>query len=218
MSMSNDLIERTNVLFESIKDDPEFQYDDNDLEEKDLISEIEKGPDDPNAPDDIHLIFNIKKIKIIKNINTTPNLTIYPYFLDFLPMRLVKHEIKCIVNNKYVSRDEINMMLFRKECVNANKNINFLFPKNCILNIPNKLDINEFGREIVHLAIHYIHSKTIDKLIKSNLHYDTVIKKFENLIKDSEPKPVLEQKPVEVKAPKAPRAPRVNKKKTNEKE
>ena len=161
MSISNDLIERTNTLFESIKDDPEFQYDDDDLEEKDLISEIQKGPDDPDAPDDIHLIFNIEKIKIIKNINTTPNLIIYPYFLDFLPMRLIKHEIKCIVKDKYVPRDEINMMLFKRQCVNENKNIKFIFPKNCIVNIPNKLDINEFGREIIHLSIHYIHSKKV---------------------------------------------------------
>ena len=118
MTISNDLIERTNKLFEKMKFDPEFQYIDEDFEIKDIIESIEKGEDNPDSPDEIHLVFNIKKIKVIKNINTTPNLITYPYFLDFLPMRLIKHEIKCSVKNKSVPRDEINMMLFEKESIN----------------------------------------------------------------------------------------------------
>jgi len=181
-SISDDLIERTNKLFERIKNDPEFQYTDDDFEVKDLITEIEKGENDSESPDDIYLIFTIRKINIIKNINITPNLVTYPYFMDFLPSRMIKNEIKYIVNDKMITRDEINMMLFEKECINSNKNIKFMFPKNCISNIPNKLYINEFGREIVHLSIHYIHSKVIDSLINSNLYYDTVIKKLEKLV------------------------------------
>jgi hypothetical protein len=193
MSISNDLIERTNKLFERIKSDPEFQYTDADFETKDLIESIEKGDDDPESPDDIHLIFNVVKIKVIKNINTTPNLITYPYFLDFLPMRMIENEIKYYVKKKSVSRDEINMMLFEKESVNNNKNIKFIFPKNCIPNIPNKLYINEFGREILHLSIHYIHSKIIDQLITSNIYYDTVLQKLlpkeeKNIIKEKKPR------------------------------
>ena len=33
---------------------------------KDLIVDIDKGEDDPEAPDDINLVFTIKKIKSIK--------------------------------------------------------------------------------------------------------------------------------------------------------
>lgn len=179
MSISNDLIERTNKLFERIKYDPEFQYTDEDFETKDLIVDIDKGEDDPEAPDDINLVFTVKKIKVIKNINSTPNLVTYPYFLDFLPMRMIENEINYFIKDKQVTREQINMMLFEKESINNNKNIKFIFPKNCISNIPNKLYINEFGRELVHLTIHYIHSKVIDKLITNNLYYDTVIKKLE---------------------------------------
>jgi hypothetical protein len=179
MSISNDLIERTNKLFERIKYDPEFQYTDDDFETKDLIVDIDKGEDDPDAPDDINLVFTIKQIKVIKNINSTPNLVTYPYFLDFLPMRMIENEINYFIKDKQVTREQINMMLFEKESINNNKNIKFIFPKNCISNIPNKLYINEFGRELVHLTIHYIHSKVIDKLITNNLYYDTVIKKLE---------------------------------------
>jgi hypothetical protein len=201
MSITNDLIERTNKLFERMKYDPEFQYVDTDFETKELIVDIDKGDDDPDAPDDIYLVFTVQKIKVIKNINMTPNLTIYPYFLDFLPMRMIENEIKYIVKDKLVTRDEINMMLFQKECVNNNKNIKFMFPKNCVANIPNKLYIHEFGREIIHLTINYIHSKTIDKLITNNLYYDTVIKKLENLLVEKKEEEKEKDKPVKVKAP-----------------
>ena len=205
MSISNDLIERTNKLFERMKFDPEFQYTDEDFETKDLIVNIEKGDDDPESPDDIRLVFNIKKIKVIKNINITPNLVTYPYFLDFLPMRLIENEIKYIIKDKYVTREEINMMLFERESINNNKNIKFIFPKNCIQNIPNKLYINEFGREIIHLSIHYIHSKTIDKLITNNLYYDTVIQKLEKLYTEQQ-KTIKNENIVKEKKPRVKKA------------
>ena len=181
-SISNDLVERTNKLFERIKDDPEFQYFDDDFETKDLITSIEKGEDDPESPGDLQLIFHTTKIKIIKNLNITPNLVAYPYFLDFLPMKMIQNEIKYIVNDKYITRDEINMMLFEKESINNNKNIKFVFPRNCIVNIPNKLYIHEFAREIIHLTIHYIHSKMIDLLINNTIYYDKVINTLENIM------------------------------------
>jgi hypothetical protein len=196
MSISDDLIERTNKLFDRIKNEPEFQYTDEDFETKDLIVDIDKGEDDPEAPDDINLVFTIKKIKVIKNINSTPNLVTYPYFLDFLPMRMIDNKINCFIKDKPVSRDEINMMLFQKESINNNKNIKFVFPKNCISNIPNKLYINEFGREIVHLTIHYIHSKIIEKLITTNIYCDMVVKKLDeqNDLKLKEKNLIVEKK------------------------
>jgi len=160
----NDLIERTNKLFERIKNDPEFQYTSEDYDEKNIIIGINKGQDEDDI---VKLIFTVTKVKVIKNINITKNLIVYPYFLDYLPMRLIDNDVKIkyIVGDQEVKRDEINMMLFDKESINDNKNIKFVFPKNCISNIPNKLYINEFSREIIHLSIHYIHSKVIDLLL-----------------------------------------------------
>ena len=167
----NDLIERTNKLFERIKNDPEFQYTDEDYDEKNIIIGINKGQDDEKDNDIVKLIFTVTKVKVIKNINITKNLIVYPYFLDYLPMRLIDNDVKIkyIVDDQEVKRDEINMMLFDKESINDNKNIKFVFPKNCISNIPNKLYINEFSREIIHLSIHYIHSKILDLLLNSCL-------------------------------------------------
>ena len=43
MSLSDDLIERINkIFFIYFKDDPEFQYDENDFDEKDIITEIDR--------------------------------------------------------------------------------------------------------------------------------------------------------------------------------
>ena len=198
-TISNDLIERTNKLFERIKHDPEFQYNDDDLEIKEIILNIDKDAsnDDENQ---IQLQFTVAKIKIIKNINITRNLIAFPCFQDFLPPKVMEHKIKCIVNGKEVPRESINMMLFEKECINDDKNIQFVFPKNCISNIPNKLYINEFSREIIHLTIHYIHSKILDILINNSLHTEikpeikpeinTEIK----LVKSSESNEVVEKK------------------------
>ena len=173
-NITNDLIERTNKLFEKIKNDPEFQYTSEDYDEKNIIIGINKGPEDEEDDEKnniIKLIFTVTKVKVIKNVNITKNLIVYPYFLDYLPMRLIDNDVKIkyIVDDHEVKRDEINMMLFDKESINDNKNIKFVFPKNCISNIPNKLYINEFGREIIHLSIHYIHSKVLDLLLNSCL-------------------------------------------------
>ena len=193
----NDLIERTNKLFERIKNDPEFQYTNEDYDEKNIIIGINKGQEDEDD-DIVKLIFTVTKVKVIKNINITKNLIVYPYFLDYLPMRLIDNDVKIkyIVGDQEVKRDEINMMLFDKESINDNKNIKFVFPKNCISNIPNKLYINEFSREIIHLSIHYIHSKVLDLLLncclidekKLQLNKQEENKQEENVVIEVKPK------------------------------
>jgi hypothetical protein len=181
MSISDDLIERINKLFYIyFKDDPEFQYTESDYEEKDIITEIDREKSTKYL-DEIHLHFKSDKIRIIKNLNITKNLIVYPYFYDFLPPHnITESEIRYFVNDKEVSRDKLTVMLFEKESVNADRNIHFVFPKTCMKNIGNKLYINEFGREIVQLTINYINFKLIDKLLVRNLWYEERLERLEN--------------------------------------
>jgi len=173
MSISDDLIERINKLFYIyFKDDPEFQYEENDFEEKDIITEIDSDSS-TKYQNQIHLHFKAKKINVIKNLNITKNLIVYPYFYDFLPpANITDSEIKYFVNKKEVSRDNLKIMLFEKESVNEGRNINFIFPKTCLQNIGNKLYINEFGREILQLTINYINNKLINNLLLKNMLYE----------------------------------------------
>jgi hypothetical protein len=181
MSLSDDLIERINkIFFIYFKDDPEFQYDDNDYEEKEIITEIDHNSS-TKFENEIHLHFNSKKINIIKNLNITKHLIVYPYFCDFLPpSNITSSEIKYFVNKIEVSRDKLKLMLFEKESVNEGRNIKFIFPKTCLQNIGNKLYINEFGREIVQLTINYINNKLINYLLLKNMLYEKRLSIIEN--------------------------------------
>jgi hypothetical protein len=140
MSISDDVIERINKIFYSyFIDDPEFQYSESDYEEKDIVVEIDQESSIKHQ-NEIHLHFKAKKIMVIKNLNITKYLTVYPYFYDFLPPHNITDSvIKYYVNKKEVSRDKLSMMLFEKESVNADRNIHFIFPKTCLKNIGNKL-------------------------------------------------------------------------------
>jgi len=183
MSISDDVIEKINKIFFSyFKDDPEFQYNDSDFEEKDIIVEIDNESSIKHQ-NEIHLHFVAKKIKVIKNLNITKFLTVYPYFYDFLPpTNIIDSVIKYFVNKIEVPRDSLSMMLFEKESVNAERNIQFIFPKTCLKNIGNKLYINEFGREIVQLTINYINFKLINKLLLENMMYEKRLKKIESIL------------------------------------
>ena len=187
MSLSDDLIERINkIFFIYFKDDPEFQYNDNDYEEKEIITEIDRDSS-IKFENEIHLHFQSKKINIIKNLNITKHLIVYPYFCDFLPPpNITNSEIKYFVNKKEVSRDKLKLMLFEKESVNEGRNINFIFPKTCLQNIGNKLYINEFGREIVQLTINYINNKLINYLLLKNMSYEKRLSIIENKLNINE--------------------------------
>lgn len=183
MSISDDVIEKINKIFYSyFKDDPEFQYNDSDYEEKEIIVEIDNESSIKHQ-NEIHLHFISKKIMVIKNLNITKNLIVYPYFYDFLPpSNITDSVIKYFVNKKEMSRDKISMMLFEKESVNTDRNIQFVFPKTCLKNIGNKLYINEFGREIIQLTINYINFKLINKLLLKNMMYEKRLEKIESAL------------------------------------
>jgi hypothetical protein len=183
MSISDDVIEKINKIFYSyFKDDPEFQYNDSDYEEKDIIVEID-NESSVKYQNEIHLHFVSKKIMVIKNLNITKNLIVYPYFYDFLPpTNIIDSVIKYFVNKKEVPRDKLNIMLFEKESVNEDRNIRFIFPKTCLKNIGNKLYIHEFGREIIQLTINYINFKLINKLLLKNMMYEKRLEKIENAL------------------------------------
>lgn len=242
MSISDDLIERINKFFYIyFKDDPEFQYNDDDFEEKEIITEIDSDSS-IKYNNEIHLHFKSKKINIIKNLNITKYLIAYPYFYDFLPpSNITTSEIKYFVNKKEVIRDNLCVMLFEKESVNENRNIKFIFPKTCLQNIGNKLFIHEFGREILQLTINYINYKLINKLLLENIWYnkrletlenklDVIIPKMDQNILDEEYKHIflLNNKPEEnsniilskdedIEKPKKQRKPRVTKEKKEKK-
>jgi len=183
MSTSDDVIEKINKIFHSyFKDDPEFQYNESDYEEKDIIVEID-NESSVKYQNEIHLHFVSKKIMVIKNLNITKNLIVYPYFYDFLPpTNIIDSVIKYFVNKKEVPREKLNLMLFEKESVNEDRNIRFIFPKTCLKNIGNKLYIHEFGREIIQLTINYINFKLINKLLLKNMMYEKRLEKIENAL------------------------------------
>jgi hypothetical protein len=189
MSVPDDLIERLNKLFYIyFKDDPEFQYKDEDFEEKEIITEIDSDSS-TKYQNEIHLHFKSKKINVVKNLNITKHLVVYPYFCDFLPpSNIINSEIKYFVNKKEVSRDNLNLMLYVKESVNENRNIQFIFPKNCLQNIKSKLYIHEFGREILQLAVNYINTKLINKLLLENMWYNKRLEGLENKLNVTSPK------------------------------